>query len=229
MTTENITNAEVSDAVDDTGATPKRPRGRPRKNAADKVGKGKSKRAKKSVGPASPVRNLRSCALPGCGEAFYPERDWQKFCTPKCATKDRQRRLRERYRKLLKLNSGDITEGVGGRKSVTRHSSREITRAEAGVIERIRKLGAPAMEAVRAVLEEPATILAAMGAAETGGVGNTSPALRPVPASHSPPGAVGGAVAGRVSRVSRAGRAIGPTHRMRNMRRVHPRSLQQDS
>lgn len=126
-------------------------------------GKGGKRRRK-------PVLEMRQCALPECKIAFYPLRAWQKFHDPKCAVKDRQRRLRERYRKLIKMNSGDITAGVGGRKTISRRGSREISRAEADIIESIRRIGQPAMDAVTAVLA------------------GQLPSANPEPAAHSPPG-----------------------------------------
>jgi hypothetical protein len=167
--------------------------GAKRSNKAGKAGN-KSKRTRK------PVRDMRICALPGCGIAFYPSKEWQKFHDPKCALKDRQRRYRERYRDLKKLNSGSIVAGVGGRKAITRRGSKEITPAETKVIEQIRRIGQPAMDAVRAVLSRDLMTISTVSTVST-----VPPA--PVPASHSPPTTM-------------------KSVRLRNVQRVHPRSLE---
>lgn len=151
------------------------------------------RRRRKSKRPKPPVA-MRQCALPDCAEAFYPQRRWQKFHTPACAVKDRQRRFRERYRKLLSMNSGDITEGAGGRKVISRRGSKEITRAEANIIAEIRRIGQPAMDAVAAILADPPR----NRSPEDGGNGQQRSSPAPV----------------MISR------------RLRNVRRVHPRSLE---
>ena len=156
------------------------------------------RRRKKSKRPKrKPPVTMRQCALPDCGVTFYPQREWQKFHDPSCAVKDRQRRLRERYRKLLSLNSGDITEGIGGRKIISRRGSRDLTRAEANIITEIRRIGQPAINMVTAMLADPPR----NRSPETVGDGNKqSPS-----ASAAPP---------KLS------------YRLRNIRRVHPRSLE---
>jgi hypothetical protein len=151
----------------------------------------KSAKSAKSV-KVPVTRMMRECALADCKVAFYPQRDWQKFHDPACAVKDRQRRLRERYRKLLKLNSGDITAGVGGRKVVSRRGSREITRAEAAILEQIRKIGQPAMDMVKQMLDSGPP----RNRSPENGVGQASPAPPMI------------------------------SHRLRNVRRIHPRSLE---
>lgn len=165
-------------------------------NAAPSSRRRRRKKSKRSKRPKPPVA-MRQCALPDCGVTFYPQRDWQKFHDPSCAVKDRQRRLRERYRKLLSLNSGDITEGIGGRKIISRRGSRDLTRAEANIITEIRRIGQPAINMVTAMLADPPR----NRSPETVGDGNKqSPS-----ASAAPP---------KLS------------YRLRNIRRVHPRSLE---
>lgn len=160
------------------------------------------KKSKRSKRPKPPVA-MRQCALPDCGVTFYPQREWQKFHDPSCAVKDRQRRLRERYRKLLSLNRGDITEGIGGRKIISRRGSRDLTRAEANIIAEIRRIGQPAINMVTAMLSDP-------------------------PRNRSPEAVTGdgqGDKQGKTSPASSAPPML--SHRLRNVRRVHPRSLEQ--
>ncbi len=157
------------------------------------------RRKRKSKRPKPPVA-MRQCALPDCGEAFYPQRRWQKFHTPACAVKDRQRRFRERYRKLISMNRGDITEGAGGRKVISRKGSKELTRAETNIIAEIRRGGAAAVDMVTAILADP-------------------------PRNRSPE-AAGDGQATQTPSVSSTPPLVRIAHRMRNMRRVHPRSLE---
>jgi hypothetical protein len=156
------------------------------------------RRKRKSKRPKPPVA-MRQCALPDCGEAFYPQRRWQRFHTPACAVKDRQRRFRERYRKLISMNRGDITEGAGGRKVISRRGSKELTRAETNIIAELRRGGAAAVDMVTAILADPPRN---RSPEQSDGRGNEA---SPAPAIPSPP---------MIS------------HRLRNVRRVHPRSLE---
>ena len=171
---------------------PKNENGSNTKQRRRSNGKRRGRRRKQTKRPKPPVA-MRQCALPDCKTAFYPERDWQKFHAPKCAVKDRQRRMRERYRKLMTLNSGDIVAGAGGRKVVSKRGSRELTGAEAKLLAEIRRIGQPAMDAVTAVLADPPR--------------NRSPETPP---EHSG-----------------SGQSRPPTHRIRNIGRVHPRSLEE--
>lgn len=143
---------------------------------------------------AAGMRQMRQCALPGCDQAFYPLRAWQKFHDLKCAYADRKRRERERFRKLKALDGGkNIVKGLGGRK-VTRRGSREITGKEADLLAKLRQ--DPEIHSmVESMLEDTPR--------------NRSPEYPdPAPAAPPSPG------------------LIIPSHRQRNMRRVHPRSLE---
>lgn len=158
------------------------------------------KRSKRSKRPKPPSAvAMRQCALPDCGVTFYPQREWQKFHDPSCAVKDRQRRLRERYRKLLSLNHGDITEGIGGRKIISRRGSRDLTRAEANIIAEIRRIGQPAINMVTAMLADPPRNRSPEMVGDWKGDEQKSPASPAAPKL---------------------------SHRLRNIRRVHPRSLE---
>ena len=145
---------------------------------------------------AAGMRQMRQCALPGCDQAFYPLRAWQKFHDLKCAYADRKRRERERFRKLKALDGGkNIVKGLGGRK-VTRRGSREITGKEADLLAKLRQ--DPEIHSmVESMLEDTPRNRSP-----------ENPAPAPAPAAPPSPG------------------LIIPSHRQRNMRRVHPRSLE---
>lgn len=144
---------------------------------------------------------MRQCSLPGCGIAFYPARAWQKFHNSNCAAKDRMRRWSERYRKLAAAaaKKGQITTTAISRRKVVRLSGsreREITKAEANILDKIRQIGQPAMDMVAGMLN-------GNGSGNGGG-----------PTRIRSPESVGGD--GRLP----------PNKRIRNIQNVHPRSLE---
>lgn len=136
-----------------------------------------------------PILAMRECALPGCGQAFYPLRNCQRYCNTRCAANDRKRRERERYRKLKAIAGRSMDIGLGGRKVIKR-GSRDITKAEAELLSRLRQ-SPEVQNTVMELLEDPPR--------------NRSPE-RTSPVNPMP-----------VTMVSR---------RLRNIRQVHPRSLE---
>ena len=153
--------------------------------------KSKRKPRRRKTGKRRVPVAMRQCALPGCETAFYPQRPWQKFHDDNCAAKDRMRRWRERYRKLATAatSKGHMVDGMGGRK-IVRRGSREITAAESRILEQIRRIGQPALDAVAGMLNGD------------------------LPRNRSP------------EPVGAGSGSLPPTKRIRNIRRVHPRSLE---
>lgn len=142
---------------------------------------------------------MRECLLPGCGKAFQPAKSWQRFCSVQCSSRDRQRRLRERQRKLKALGgdqAGQVITGLGRRKIVKR-GSKDISAREAAILTKLRRADPETHSAVESMLEDTPR--------NRSSTSTTTPLATPVAVDRAPQT---------------------PNRRMRGVTRVHPRSLE---
>jgi len=81
--------------------TVKTPRASPGGNVGGSVGVGGG--GDKGESAASPGKlKLRKCAAKGCEQLFVPVVDWQLYHSKTCSNRDRQRLMREDYRRMKK-------------------------------------------------------------------------------------------------------------------------------
>ena len=50
----------------------------------------------------------RKCAARGCDKTFTPKTAWQRYHTPACGSRERQRRIQARRRKALRDSGGAV-------------------------------------------------------------------------------------------------------------------------
>jgi len=77
---------------------------------------------------------LRTCAAEGCEEKFQPANRWQIYHSPRCATRQRNRDLRKKWRKqragpASQRNLFQSPTGANSNPAMSKTELRETSRA----------------------------------------------------------------------------------------------------
>ena len=79
-----------------------------RKRAKSTKSKKRPAKAKVKAKAKTNASAGRKCAARGCDKTFTPKTAWQRYHTPACGSRERQRRIQARRRKALRDSGGAV-------------------------------------------------------------------------------------------------------------------------